>query len=200
VGHDGREAWRIIQELLFEGETHDRLHSVCASFGLTPGLAKALVHLSADAGIAMREMAEHWGCDASYITSLVDGLEQRGMAERRLTPGDRRVKSVALTADGAAVKARVLDRMWEPPKAFEVLSAAEEAQLRGLLDKVALADPRICDARTRVWAAPGSAGLAGAPATAAAPGVSEAVSPPGVGEAVPAPGVSGPGEVTARPA
>ncbi|MGH9125982.1 MAG: MarR family winged helix-turn-helix transcriptional regulator [Acidimicrobiales bacterium] len=164
MGHDGREAWRIIQELLFEGETHDRIHEVCATFGLTPGLAKALVHLSPDAGIAMRELADHWGCDASYITALVDGLEQRGMAERRPSPGDRRVKAVALTAEGAAAKGRVLDRMWEPPKAFDVLTSDEEAQLRSLLDKVALADPRIRDARTRIWAAPGSAGLAGSAA------------------------------------
>ncbi len=149
MGRAGREAWKIIQELLFEGETHDRLHGICSTFGLTPGLAKALVHLSAETGIAMRELAEQWGCDASYITALVDGLEQRGMAERRPSPVDRRVKAVALTAAGAAAKAEVLDRMWEPPKAFDVLSAAEHRQLRDLLAKVASADPRLCRARAR---------------------------------------------------
>jgi MarR family transcriptional regulator, organic hydroperoxide resistance regulator len=150
MGQAGREAWKIIQELLFEGETHDRIGAICTAFGLTPGLAKALIHLSADSGIAMREMAEHWSCDASYITALVDGLEQRGMAERRPSPVDRRVKAVALTAAGAQAKAEVLDRMWEPPKAFEVLTDEEQIALRDLLAKVASADVRLCQARSRV--------------------------------------------------
>ena len=150
VGHDGRQAWRIIQELLFEGETHDRMHQVCNANGLTPGLAKALVHLSPDVGVAMRELAERWACDASYVTALIDGLEERGMAERRPSPGDRRIKAVVLTEVGAEAKARVLDRMWQPPKAFDVLSPPEEAQLRDILEKVARADPGVCDARLRI--------------------------------------------------
>ena len=149
VDQAGREAWKIIQELLFEGEGHDRIHKVCSNFGLTPGLAKALVQLSADRGVAMREMAERWGCDASYVTALVDGLEQRGMAERRPNAVDRRVKAVVLTPAGAAAKAEVLELMWEPPSSFEVLSPAEEVQLRDLLAKVAGADARLCESRSR---------------------------------------------------
>jgi DNA-binding MarR family transcriptional regulator len=163
VGHDGREAWRIIQELLFEGETHDRIQEVCAALGLTPGLAKALVHLSSDEGVAMRDLAEHWSCDASYVTALIDGLEQRGMAERRPNPGDRRVKSVALTGAGATAKAEVLNRMWDPPKAFDVLTPREEQQLRLLLAKVAAADARVCDVRNRL----GASGFPSATAAAA---------------------------------
>lgn len=150
VGRAGREAWKIIQELLLEGETHDRIHGICSSFGLTPGLAKALVHLSSGTGVAMRELADYWGCDASYITALVDGLEQRGMAERLPSQVDRRVKAVALTAAGVAAKAEVLERMWEPPKAFDVLTPSEQRQLRDLLAKVAAADVRLCEARSRV--------------------------------------------------
>lgn len=132
-----------------EGESHDRIHGICATYGLTPGLAKALVHLSAETGIVMRELAERWGCDASYVTAVVDGLEQRGMAERRPSLVDRRVKAVALTDAGAMAKADVLDRMWEPPRAFDVLSPAEQRQLRDLLAKVADADVRLAASRSR---------------------------------------------------
>jgi DNA-binding MarR family transcriptional regulator len=149
VGRAGREAWKIIQDLMMEGEAHDRVHGICASFGLTPGLAKALVHLSPGPGIAMHELAEQWGCDASYVTALVDGLEQRGLAERRPSPLDRRVKAVALTEAGAGAKSEVLDRLREPPKAFEVLSPAEQRQLRDLLAKLASADARLSEARAR---------------------------------------------------
>jgi DNA-binding MarR family transcriptional regulator len=133
-----------------EGEAHDRLHGICSSFGLTPGLAKALVHLSPGEGIAMRELAEQWGCDASYITALVDGLEQRGMAERRPSPVDRRVKAVALTEAGAIAKEEMLNRMWEPPRAFDVLTPSEQRRLRDLLAKVAGADTRLTETRARI--------------------------------------------------
>ena len=45
----------------------------------------------------MKVLAAQWRCDASYVTSLVDGLEQRGLVERRLHPTDRRAKTIALT-------------------------------------------------------------------------------------------------------
>ncbi len=139
----------IIQELLGDGEARDRLPSVCSGLGLTPGLAKALMHLSPDTGIAMRKLAESWGCDASYITAVVDGLEQRGMAERRPSPLDRRVKAVALTEAGATAKAEVLQRMATPPKAFDALNPKEQRQLRDLMAKVAAADTRLCQTRAR---------------------------------------------------
>jgi DNA-binding MarR family transcriptional regulator len=165
VGRAGRDAWKIIQELLMDGESHDRIHGICATYGLTPGLAKALVHLSSETGIVMRELAEQWGCDASYVTALVDGLEQRGMAERRPSLVDRRVKAVALTDVGAIAKADVLDRMWEPPRAFDVLSQAEERQLRDLLAKVAAADVRLAASRSRTSRA--EAGIDSPPASGA---------------------------------
>jgi DNA-binding MarR family transcriptional regulator len=48
----------------------------------------------------MRSLAESLHCDASYMTDLVDKLEQRGMIERRSSAEDRRVKLIALTGWG----------------------------------------------------------------------------------------------------
>jgi DNA-binding MarR family transcriptional regulator len=105
----------------------------------------------------MRELAEHFSCDASYITSLVDGLEQQGLAERRPCPTDRRVKTVVLTPAGKRTQAELFELMWEPPKSFNVLTAAEQRQLRDLLRKVAEADETLQAARR-------SEGLHAAPA------------------------------------
>ena len=136
-----RDAWRIMQRLMFDGEGHSRMHDVCKAVGVPPSLVKTLIHLSPDEPKPMRDLADHWGCDASYVTALVDGLEERRMAERRPHPTDRRVRTVVLTATGAEARGRVLDLLWEPPQAFATLSAAEAGQLRDLLDKVAAADP-----------------------------------------------------------
>ncbi len=48
----------------------------------------------------MKSLSGLWRCDASYVTSLVDALEVRGIVERRAHPTDRRGKTVVLTAEG----------------------------------------------------------------------------------------------------
>jgi DNA-binding MarR family transcriptional regulator len=143
-----REAWRTMQRLLFDGEGHDLMHDACKAVGGPPSLVKALLHLSSGEPLAMRDLAGHWGCDASYVTSLVDGLEQNGMAERRPHPTDRRVKTVVLTARGSEAKTKVLEVLSQPPSAFGALSAKEQTQLRDLLRKVAEADPVLASGRS----------------------------------------------------
>ena len=130
-----------MQQLMFEGEGHGRMHQVCSTVGVPPSLIKTLIHLSPDEPKPMRDLAERWGCDASYITGLIDGLEERGMAERRPHSTDRRIKTVVLTPDGAKAREQVLEMMWQPPQSFSALSGAEACQLRDLLGKVAAADP-----------------------------------------------------------
>ena len=129
-----------MQRLLFDGESHGRMGHACRTVGGPPSLVKALMHLSPDEPRPMRDLADHWGCDASYVTSLADSLEQQGLAERRPHPTDRRIKTLVLTAKGADARARVLDLLWEPPPAFAALSEEEQATLRDLLIKVAEAD------------------------------------------------------------
>jgi DNA-binding MarR family transcriptional regulator len=142
-----REAWRTMYELFLDGEARRRMHEVCAHTGLSPGLMKALFQLDEQVAVPMRDLAEHWGCDASYVTSLADGLAERGFAERRPDPTDRRIKAVALTAAGAAAKQRALELLFEPPPAVDVLSGAEQRQLRDLLAKVAAADVELARRR-----------------------------------------------------
>ena len=136
----GREAWRTILRLMFDGEGHGRMPEVCRALGVPPSMVKTLMHLSPDQPQPMRELAEHFACDASYVTALVDDLEERGYAERRPHPSDRRVRTVVLTAAGAEVKERLTDMLWTPPPAFNALTADEQAALCDLLRKVADAD------------------------------------------------------------
>lgn len=117
-----------------------RFHEASALIDLTPGLLKSLFHLDEDAGLPMRELADHFGCDASYVTTIVDGLEQKGFAERRPHPTDRRVKAIALTKAGAQAKAAAMAVLHEPPAAIDALTAAEQRQLRDLIRKIVAAD------------------------------------------------------------
>lgn len=149
VGKDAaRESWRTMHSLLFEGEGRSRLQAACAMTGVPPGVLKTLIHLSPGAAIPMREIAQHFGVDSSYVTTLVDDLEANGLAERRPHPTDRRVKTIVLTPKGVETRRQIEELMYEPPQCFSALSESERTQLQRLLRKLAAADPSVVAAQT----------------------------------------------------
>lgn len=143
----GREAWQTMCEILFEGEAHDRIQVASAELGLSPGLMKTLFHLPPGDGVPMRDLADHWSCDASYVTNLADQLEERGLVERRPHATDRRIKTLVLTARGAAVRERAQALLYEPPSSLDALTATEQRALRDLLRKIAAGDAELTASR-----------------------------------------------------
>jgi len=138
--HDelARETWGCVLKLFMSPEVHERMHEACVRAGLPhPGALKALTWLRADEPPSMRAMAEALHCDASYVTALVDNLEELGYVERRVSPSDRRVKRLHLTRAGVAAQGRAFDLMHTPPKGFDLLSATEVRTLCRLLGKAA---------------------------------------------------------------
>ena len=65
----------------------------------TPQL-KALLLISEERGIRMRELSHRMGGSFSNATVLVDRLVDRGLVERLAEPQDRRVVLVRATKDG----------------------------------------------------------------------------------------------------
>jgi MarR family transcriptional regulator, organic hydroperoxide resistance regulator len=133
----GRDAWRLFHEIFFAGGMRNRLQEAGAAIGVSPGLLKVLFFLEPDEAVRMGDLAEHLSCDASYVTNLADALEERGLAERHPHPTDRRVKTLVLSEAGVAAKQQLFDLLYQPPPEFDVLSAAEQRELRDLLRKVA---------------------------------------------------------------
>jgi MarR family transcriptional regulator, organic hydroperoxide resistance regulator len=136
AGEAGREAWGMLARLWLSDENHDRFHDACAAVDLSPPQLKALLSLAPGEAKAMRVLADQWRCDASWVTGLVDGLEERGFAERQVLASDRRVKTVVLTPRGRRAQQRALARLEEPPAALDVLTDAEKRRLRDLLERV----------------------------------------------------------------
>ena len=136
----GEEAWRLLQELLMNGEMQSRMRSACEAVGGPPSIVKTLIQLGPGEPVAMRDLADHFACDASYITELVDGLEEQGLAVRQPHPTDRRVRTVVLTDKGAAARDTVQQVMYQVPAVFSALTAAEQRQLRDLVRKLVEAD------------------------------------------------------------
>src|SRR5690554_2633123 len=101
-----REAW----ELLFRvaKAKHGVLTARLAELDLTPVQAHALRILDPARPLAMSELADALYCHASNVTGIVDRLESRGLVERRSGAGDRRVRTLVLTPEGADVRAQVI--------------------------------------------------------------------------------------------
>ena len=132
----GREAWVRMRALTHDPRVIGSAHALADEAGIVPGAAKALRFLSATEATGMRQLAAKLHCDNSYITTIVDNLEQAGMARRQVHPSDRRVKVVVLTETGRAMAERVAQIMGTPPPSFGALDAAERIILRDLLRKL----------------------------------------------------------------
>lgn len=132
------EAFDRLRRVAFEGEHVERMAALGVRTRLSPGVIKTLMRLSKADGVSMSmgDMARGIGVDPSYITALVDDLDQRGLARREPAPYDRRVKIIVLTDAGRALAAEIDAVVSVPPAAFAALSQSELRQLRDLLDKV----------------------------------------------------------------
>lgn len=130
------QAWKPLARFFFETAKHRQ--RVFADSGLTPNDARALFVLDRTRGRSMSELADEWLCDASNATWIVDRLEERGLAERRTIPTDRRVKLVVLTAKGDRTKHEMIRTLYEPPPELLELDLEELEALRDAVAKLPL--------------------------------------------------------------
>ena len=117
-----------------DGEQRKR--EVAEELGMPFGHVRALFRAAGHDGSTMGDLAVSMGCEASYVTGVIDNLEQHGLVTRQAHPRDRRVKVVVPTEEGLALVKRAEDMMWEPPPAFETLTTDEQLQLRDLVAKL----------------------------------------------------------------
>lgn len=115
----------------------DAFFAAAAAEDLSPPMAFALRMI--DEPLPMREIANALGYDASNVTAIADKLEERNLAERRADPHDRRVKLLAVTSEGEAVRERMEQRLLKTVGAIGRLDADQRTQLRDLL-RIAVGD------------------------------------------------------------
>jgi len=83
--------------------------SIAAGFGVAPHDLLALFKM--DGVLTMKELAQHMGCDASFVTAIADTLERHGFARREPGQRDRRVKNLVLTSEGITAKERMMAQL-----------------------------------------------------------------------------------------
>lgn len=108
--------------------------------GLTRSQSFTLAYLdeNQDRGVIARELAEMSGTTPASVTSLLQGLEERGYITREPSPTDSRVKLIRATAEGSRIVAGFDDVMTAAQeRIFAVLDDADQDALIALLQPLA---------------------------------------------------------------
>lgn len=105
---------------------------------LRPAEFSVLALIAETPGQKQTEIAEHLGIKRANFVALMDGLERRGLAERRKADTDRRSHSLHLTPQGARF-VRKMTVVWQAheKRLVERLGGpAEKDRLIALLDRL----------------------------------------------------------------
>jgi DNA-binding MarR family transcriptional regulator len=114
-----------------------RGEQVAQRFGLPAFGLKALHALASP--MAMRDLGRVLHCDPSFVTTIADLLEKRGLARREASPADRRSKNLVLTDEGAGLRAEV-EREFMARMPWHCLDAEERTCLLRLIRKMIRAE------------------------------------------------------------
>ena len=127
-----RDAYNVMRSLVLDSE---RRREVSETVGLSFGRLRALRRV-VDQPLSMGDLAAQLNVDRPNLTVLVDDLERLGLVERRAQAGDRRVKVVATTPQGATMARRAQEILDRPPSRFDDLSLEDLRALVEVLAKV----------------------------------------------------------------
>ncbi len=114
-----------------------RAEAALKPLDLTPMAFETMMRILEGEGLSQKELSEQLDTYAPKMVGLIDGLEQRGLVERRISAADRRRHSLLLTAEGR----RVLERAALAAEALEQelfgsLSAKDSARFEALAQRL----------------------------------------------------------------
>jgi MarR family transcriptional regulator, organic hydroperoxide resistance regulator len=128
-GAPDREAWALLSSLVYPPP----FAAIARELDLRPAAFGTLRML--DRPRTMSEVAGALQCDNSNVTGIVDSLEQKGLARRRPSDEDRRVKLIELTPEGKKVHGRLSRAFATPPPWVKGLSEQDQEALRDILQR-----------------------------------------------------------------
>jgi DNA-binding MarR family transcriptional regulator len=138
LGDTGADASAVNRDILDSMTSLIKLvggiaQGIASEFDIAPHDLLAMFKL--DGVMSMKELAQHMGCDASFVTSVADTLERRGFARRAPSQRDRRVKNLVLTEEGIAAKERLMRELAVKMPWSYALDDTERHCFLGLLKK-----------------------------------------------------------------
>ncbi len=131
---DVDRVWQAIVTLVMDSRG-DWRKRVAGATGLPFSQIRALKRL-ASRPLTLRELASALDADAPAATVAVNGLEERGLVERKASQTDRRVKTVSLTAEGRKVLRQAKSLVERAPEVVRGLPEEDVAALQRILKRM----------------------------------------------------------------
>jgi DNA-binding MarR family transcriptional regulator len=116
------------------GLVRERAQDMGRDLGLSPPALMALAQLTGD--MSMGELSQRLGCERSFITAIAGELEGKALIRRELDPADRRQRTIVLTRQGSAVRARLEAEFFGRLPWRHALDEQQRASLLSLLAAV----------------------------------------------------------------
>lgn len=85
--------------------------AISGEFGLTSIQALTLLMVDSIESPSMSAFCKLYDCDASNITGIMDGLENKGLVTRQPHPSDRRIKIIRLEPEGKNMQSKIVKRL-----------------------------------------------------------------------------------------
>jgi DNA-binding MarR family transcriptional regulator len=127
----GRLLLRVVREM------RTKFDRSLEQVGLTAQQAEILFRCSRAGELTPKQLTNLLTTDNAGVTRLVDRLEAKRLVTRNASANDRRSVTVRLTRSGTALVPRVARLAHaQRRRLFAGLSAAEQEQLRGLLNRI----------------------------------------------------------------
>lgn len=127
----GHVAWQIGQIMA------SRIERTLRPFQLTLAQNSALAQAIREPGVSSATAARRAAITPQSMGSAVNGLVERGLLERRTTPGDRRTQRLHATEAGLQLHTEAREAIDAThAEALQVLTPAEQEQAHSLLLKL----------------------------------------------------------------
>jgi DNA-binding MarR family transcriptional regulator len=125
-------------EFLMAAKQH--VVAIGAEFGLTSIQVITLLLVDEHQPRPMKSFCPMFHCDASNVTGIIDGLEDKGLVSRQNDPNDRRIKVICLEKAGKVMQQTIIKRLdgMDSPL-FDALNSQEKQQFAGIIAKIAAA-------------------------------------------------------------
>lgn len=135
ISKDSEAFYLTLLELMLQFK--HTLISLGESYGLTGMQSITLVLVEVDGGKPMSAFCKLFSCDASNMTGIVDGLEQKKLVVRSDHPTDRRIKVITLLPKGRKIKTELIEKLAEANDGLLAnLSLDEKKQFKSIVQKL----------------------------------------------------------------
>jgi DNA-binding MarR family transcriptional regulator len=107
-------------------------------FGLRPADFSVLIVVANNTGLKQSDVAEALGIQRANFVAIIDGLEDKGLLQRRRSDSDRRVHYIEMTDEGRSVLGEISE-IWKSHEAKLIDRLGGEKardQLIGLLRRI----------------------------------------------------------------